>query len=69
MILGIVLLLVGAAVAYFGRPREELIFWAGVIIFLIGVLLIVLALLPADTHLDAGLVGVPFLAACGKGRS
>jgi sulfite exporter TauE/SafE len=53
MILGIILLLIGAAVAYFGRPREQLIVWAGVIIFLIGVVLIVLALLPADADASA----------------
>lgn len=54
LILGIILLLVGAVIAYFGRPREELIVWAGVIIFLIGVVLIVIwALAAGDVDTNA----------------
>ena len=42
LVLGIILLLVGAAVAYIGRPREQLIFYAGVAIFLVGALLLII---------------------------
>ena len=54
LILGIILLIIGALVAYFGRPREQLIVWAGIIIFAIGVLLIILfALDVGDVNTNA----------------
>lgn len=49
IITGVVLLILGALVAYVGRPREQLLFYAGVIIFLIGAgLVIVWAVSSAD---------------------
>jgi uncharacterized membrane protein len=57
---GVILLLIGAVVAYFGRPREQLIFWAGVIIFVLGLALILLAVLPSDVDLEnAGFMVLP----------
>lgn len=54
LVLGIILLLIGAVTAYFGRPREQLIVYAGVIIFLIGVVvLIIWALDVGDVNTDA----------------
>lgn len=45
LVLGIILLVVGAVVAYLGRPREQLIYIAGIIIFAVGVILVLLAVL------------------------
>jgi hypothetical protein len=54
LILGIILMLVGAAVAYFGRPREQLFVAAGVVIFLIGVVLVIVwALAAGDVNTNA----------------
>lgn len=50
LVTGIILLLIGAIIAYVGRPREPLVFYAGVIIFVIGVVfLIIWAVSVADT--------------------
>jgi Flp pilus assembly protein protease CpaA len=48
IVLGIILLVIGALVAYFGRPREQLIYWAGLIIFVVGVILVILGVLDAS---------------------
>ena len=54
LILGIILLLIGAVVAMVGRPREELIYYAGIIIFLVGVVLIIVwALSAGGVNTDA----------------
>lgn len=54
IVLGVVLLVVGGLLAYFGRPREKLILWAGVAIFAAGLLLLVIGLLDrADAHAAA----------------
>lgn len=45
LVVGIVLLVLGAVVAYLGRPRDQLIVAAGVIIFAVGCVLILLELL------------------------
>jgi uncharacterized membrane protein len=45
LVLGIILLVVGAVVAYLGRPRDQLIVIAGVIIFGAGAILVLLAVL------------------------
>lgn len=45
LVLGLILLVVGAVVAYLGRPRDQLIVAAGVIIFGVGCVFILLALL------------------------
>jgi uncharacterized membrane protein len=58
---GVILLLIGAVVAYFGRPREQLIFWAGVIIFVLGLGLILFAILPSDVDLEEGVLALPLL--------
>lgn len=57
LILGIILLLVGACVAYFGRPHEQLFVAAGVVIFLIGVVLVIIwALSAGDVNTNAVLL-------------
>ena len=63
LIAGIVLLVLGALIAYFGRPRERLMVAAGVIIFAIGcVLLLIWALghVGDETEIDA-IIGLPGL--------
>lgn len=54
--LAIILLLLGAVVAYIGRPREQLIFYAGVLVFLAGVVVLVLWLVNTSGADDAALV-------------
>jgi hypothetical protein len=39
--LGIILLVIGGLLAYFGRPREQLLYIGGVIIFVIGVICLI----------------------------
>ena len=57
LILGIILLLIGATVAYFGRPREQLLVAAGVVIFLVGVVLVIIWALDAgDVNTNAAAV-------------
>jgi hypothetical protein len=63
LVLGILLLIVGGAVAYFGRaraPRADLLYYAGIIIFLIGVVLLVIWVIDAadaNTSTNAALFG------------
>lgn len=42
LVIGIVLLVLGGVVAYYGRPREQLLFYAGVICFLIGLVFVII---------------------------
>lgn len=68
LIPGIILMVLGALLAYFGRPREQLLVVAGVIVFIIGVILIVLwALEQGDVETEF-LVGAPSLLLLRKNR-
>ena len=42
MLFALILLVLGAVVIYFGRPRERWLVYAGGVIFAVGVLLLVL---------------------------
>jgi energy-converting hydrogenase Eha subunit E len=41
LLLGLILLVLGSVIAWYGRPREDLIVVAGVIIFAVGVAFVV----------------------------
>lgn len=57
LVVGIILLLIGAAVVWFGRPREQLLVIAGGIIFLVGVVFIIVwALAVGDVDTNAVLI-------------
>lgn len=68
LIPGIILMCLGALLAWFGRPREQLLVVAGIIVFVIGVILIVLwALEQGDVETEF-LVGAPSLLLLRKKR-
>jgi predicted membrane protein len=54
--LAVILLILGAVVAYVGRPREQLIYIAGLLIFVAGVVVLVLWLINTSGADDAALV-------------
>lgn len=62
---GVVLLLIGALVAYFGRPREQVVYAAGLLIAAVGAVLLLIGLLDtADAH-DAHTALLPLVGGLG----
>jgi predicted membrane protein len=64
--LAVILLILGAVVAYVGRPREQLIYIAGLLIFVAGVIVLVLWLINTSGADDAAFI-LPSALAFKKG--
>jgi hypothetical protein len=64
LFLGIVLLVIGGVMAYFGRRSEHLLYIGGVIVFIVGLVIILYwaLTLAGDSDVDADLlIGAPAL--------
>ncbi len=54
LILAVLLIILGAALVYYGRPREQLFVFGGGAIFVVGIILLILwALDRGDVETDA----------------